>query len=225
MEWSAACGTLIAALSMSLLGGCGIQEPEKACGSSTDSSTGSPTPSADSSAQTITLRKRGFSFQIPLGWRIVDRSASRATSAAEVEAVALLLKSSPAKVQQYLDDADAELFAIDAQSVSNDIPTTLIVSPISADAARDKNLLFGLDNMVLSMGGHIVESSRAVETPLGLGFAISYTLVAGKEVEQRRALATGTSVDREVLITTTATHSSDADQLIKRIRGSLAAQC
>lgn len=209
--------------SATLFGGCGAEEPPKACapvGPLTATVAGAPT-------QTVVLKERGFNFLIPAGWTTIDRTGSADAVDADVKDLAQVLGTTPDQVEQFFqfDTVETEFIAMNAKDTDDDVLEAVTVMPVDDAKARDKGLANDLEMMALILGGNISERSRAVDTPIGLGYTLSYSVREEGIVEERRALVTGTSPDSQVMITVSTTESSRGDELMGAIRASLAEQC
>jgi len=218
-----AASAVVTLFSATLLGGCGTQATKKTCVSAGSATT----PAPGSQVQTATLKAHGFSFHIPKGWSTIDRTAPREAVDADVASLARQLNATSEEVEEYLQlqTVDIEFFAVNSRSVADGLLDMVTVSPVGNAKAADKNIASSLNNMALVLGGNIAERGRAVDTPIGVGYTIAYTVPYGVKVEQRRGLVTGTSADDQVLITVITHSSSDADQVMKEVRASLAEQC
>ena len=203
---------LVAVLALGLLGGCGSDHPKVS-----GKPVGEPTTKVDGTkVQTVKLPKHGFSFELPAGWSKIDRQGALNTSSPIVKNMAEHLGVSPERLVQTLESS-VEVLAVTDQGADSGFLENVNVVPLPPGQSGASQLRL----QIAAVAGKVSDTS-SVQTPIGSGTTITYSLASSGIVVQGKALAVGTSSRDQVLITVSAHRASVAAAEIEAIRSSLA---
>lgn len=201
-----------AVLALTLTAGCGGSSGPK-----TDGPVGKSTTSATGAkVQTVPLAKHGFSFQLPGGWSKIDREGALNPSNPMLKSMAQKLGMSTEKMVQVLESS-VEVLAVTDEGADAGFLENVNVVPLGRGQSTESQLRL----QIAAVGGKTSDTS-SVQTPIGTGTTITYSLANSGVVVQGKALAVGTSADDQVLITVSAHRASVAAEELEAIRASLA---
>ncbi|RNL79948.1 hypothetical protein [Nocardioides marmorisolisilvae] len=204
--------TATAVLALGLTAGCGGSSGPK-----TDGPAGTSTTSSSGvEVQTVALKKHGFSFQLPKGWSKIDRDGALNASNPVMKNMAEKLGTTPEKLIQYVETS-VEVMAVTDQGADSGFLENVNVVPLTPGQATESQMRL----QIAAVGGKTSDTST-VDTPIGKGVTITYTLATGGTVVAGKALAVGASSDDQVLITVSAHTASAAGDQLEAILASLA---
>jgi len=206
-----------AAVLLTLTAGCGgSSSPSGSPGPSHPTTSSSSPSSAGADVQTIRLSKHGFGFELPSGWSKIDRDGALNADSPQMKEMASHLGMDASRLVQVLETT-VEFIGVTDQGADHGFLENVNVVPLGAGQASESQLRL----QILSIAGKEVHTEK-VDTPLGPGVTISYTLSSAGNVVNGKALAIGTSTDDQVLITVSAHDASTAAARLEQIRASLA---